>query len=393
MAASSAAQPWLALDSRWGVFIAALWLAASAVRLTRLAVHAGHLRGLWKTAVPIESGALSATLTARRMEVCAAPMLDRPCAIGFFWPRILIPEELLSRLKPAELEQIVLHEAAHLCRRDDWSNLLQQIALVLFPLNPALAWIQRRLEREREMACDEAVVRRTRTPRAYAACLASLAEHRLELRRAQALSLGAWRCRPELARRVYSLLREQRTIHPFAARALVGAVCGLLLAAAIGLERCPRLVAFVAASSQQKSFVAAPALAQTNSHAAPVQIDRAAVSRRVAPRQTVATEIASREVAERAPFVAARHDSDAASTQPKMVLTDWEEQTAQDQASEPANPPVERRAVVRFFLTVYSADSPAAPAAGSSPASAPPDKKFLRPALRLPFDGWLVFEL
>ena len=255
-----AAGPWLQLDSRWGFAIAAIWLAASAFRAAELVFHSLRLRKLWRGATPVEMDgslrALLAALPGRRIEICTTPDLDRPSVIGFFAPRILIPEWLYSRLTPGELEQVVLHEAEHLRRRDDWTNLLQKLCLVLFPLNPALVWMERRLCREREMACDEGVVERTKAPRTYAACLTALAERGLErrelqrrefLRRAQALSLGAFERRPELVSRVDSILRRRKTLHPLAAGALVGIVgCGLVIGA-VELSRSPQLVAFVAA--------------------------------------------------------------------------------------------------------------------------------------------------
>jgi beta-lactamase regulating signal transducer with metallopeptidase domain len=64
---------------------------------------------------------------------------------GFLHPRILIPPALLERLTSPELQQVVLHEMEHLRRRDDWTNLLQKMGLVLFPLNPVLLWVERRL--------------------------------------------------------------------------------------------------------------------------------------------------------------------------------------------------------------------------------------------------------
>ena len=250
----------LQLDSRWGFAIAAFWLAASAFRAAELVFHSLRLRKLWRGATPVEMDgslrSLLAALPARRIEICTTPDLDRPSVIGFFAPRILIPEWLYSRLTPGELEQVVLHEAEHLRRRDDWTNLLQKLSLVLFPLNPALAWMERRLCREREMACDEGVVERTQAPRTYAACLTALAERGLErrelqrrefLRRAQALSLGAFERRPELVSRVDSILRRRKALHPLAAGALVGIVgCGLVIGA-VELSRSPQLVAFVAA--------------------------------------------------------------------------------------------------------------------------------------------------
>jgi len=258
--AEAAAKPLLHLDIRWAFIIAATWLAASAIRAGDLALHALRVRRLWKAASPVEievgaaSGVrevLAASSGARRIEICTTRDLDCPSVIGFFAPRILIPEWLFSRLTPGELEQVVLHETEHLRRRDDWTNLLQKLSLVLFPLNPALAWMERRLCREREMACDEGVVRRTHAPRAYAACLTTLAERGLQqrelLRRAHALSLGAFTRRPELVHRVHSILRRKQALNPLAAAALVGVVGFGLVAGAVELSHSPQLVAFVAA--------------------------------------------------------------------------------------------------------------------------------------------------
>jgi beta-lactamase regulating signal transducer with metallopeptidase domain len=249
-AVGSAAKPWFQLSSYCGLGIAALWLAASLFRAVEFALHTLRLRRLWRSARPIENEPLAASLNAaigwrKPVAICTTRQLDRPSVIGFFAPRILIPEWLLGRLTAEELQQVVLHEAEHLRRRDDWSNLLQKFSLVLFPLNPALAWMERRLCREREMACDEGVVRRTQAPRAYAACLTSLAERSMA-RRAEALSLGAFGRRSELVRRVHSVLRRQNTLHPVAARALVSVMGCSLLVASVELARCPQTVEFAA---------------------------------------------------------------------------------------------------------------------------------------------------
>jgi beta-lactamase regulating signal transducer with metallopeptidase domain len=274
--AAGGAGPWLELDSRWGFAIAALWLAGSAFRAVELAFHSLRLRRLWRGATPVEAEGNFRTMLAaaspvrppaRPIEICTTRDLDRPSVIGFFAPRILIPEWLFSRLTPGELEQVVLHEAEHLHRRDDWTNLLQKLFLVVFPLNPALAWMERRLCREREMACDEGVVRRTQAPRAYAACLTALAERSLQQRelqrRAQALSLGAFERRPELVHRVHSILRRKQALHPLAAGALVSVLgCGLVVGS-VELARSPQLVAFVAASEPDaKTALLAPPQAQ-----------------------------------------------------------------------------------------------------------------------------------
>ena len=246
--AGSAAAPLLQLDARWVLAIAALWAASSAVRAANLALHSFRLRRLWKAAQPVQvTAALVDALKdmrGGRVGICTTESLDRPSVIGFLAPRILIPAWLMARLTQGELEQIVLHEAEHLRRRDDWTNLAQKLALVVFPLNPALVWMEHRLRREREMACDEGVVRITNAPRAYAACLASLAERGLE-RQAEALSLGAWHRRPELVHRVHCILRRKHSLSKGAAVALLGTVGCALIAGSMEMARCPQLVAFV----------------------------------------------------------------------------------------------------------------------------------------------------
>ncbi|HEY2469932.1 MAG TPA: M56 family metallopeptidase [Terracidiphilus sp.] len=236
------------IDARWGLAIAGLWVAASAIRGANLLVHSFRLRRLWKTATPVavSENLLAALKNVRgeQVAICTTEKLDRPSVIGFFAPRILIPSWLIDRLTAGELEQIVLHEAEHLRRRDDWTNLVQKIVLVAFPLNPALAWMEHRLCGEREMACDEGVVRITNAPRAYAACLANLAERGME-RRAEALSLGAWHNRSELVHRVHGILLRKRRMSNGAAATLLAAVGCALLAVTVEMARAPELVAFV----------------------------------------------------------------------------------------------------------------------------------------------------
>ena len=242
--------PLLQVDLRWTLAIGGLWIVASIVRAVALGNQMVRLRRLWKGAMPIEGeGAIQTSLagvTPRSAQVCTTKELDKPAVIGFFAPRILIPEWLFARLTREELEHVILHESEHLRRHDDWMNLAQKVCLVVFPLNPALAWMDRRLASEREMACDEGVVRATKAPRAYAASLASLAERGLK-HKTEALALGAWQRRPELVERVHRILRRTPGLSPVATRALVGAMtCGLVFGS-IEFARCPQLVAFVPA--------------------------------------------------------------------------------------------------------------------------------------------------
>jgi beta-lactamase regulating signal transducer with metallopeptidase domain len=253
--------PLLYVDSRWSIALALLWAAVSFYRATDLTLHCIRLRKLWKSAEPILFDELTPSLRdipaiklrgRKPVQICTTEFLDKPSVIGFFAPRILIPAWLLPRLSPGELQQILLHESEHLRRADDWTNLLQKLSLMLFPLNPVLYWMERQLCIEREMACDEAVVRITRAPRAYAACLTSLAERGIQRRTTTGqgvLSLGVWQRRSELVLRVHGVLRYKPAIAGMASRAHYAALALALIFGSIELSRSPQLVSFVPASS------------------------------------------------------------------------------------------------------------------------------------------------
>jgi beta-lactamase regulating signal transducer with metallopeptidase domain len=238
------------LDVRWSYAIAVVWLAASLYRAGTLATSALRLRRIWKRATTVDAGAAASLMVDTRVEICTSEDVACPSVIGFFSPRILIPANLFGGLSQPELEHIVLHEMGHLRRRDDWINLLQKIGLVLFPLNPVLLWIERRLCLEREMACDDDVLRVTRAPKDYAKCLTDLAERRLG-QRVASLSLGAWERQSELSRRVYSILRRGDGMSRTQARVVLGALVIGLVGGAAEVSRCPRLVSFAPSKDVQ----------------------------------------------------------------------------------------------------------------------------------------------
>ena len=96
--------------------------------------------------------------------------------IGFRRPAIVVSPRLLERLTDEELDRVLVHEWAHVERGDHLVHAAQILLRVVAGCVPAVWWIGRQLDAERESACDEMVVRVTGSPRVYAACLARLAE-------------------------------------------------------------------------------------------------------------------------------------------------------------------------------------------------------------------------
>jgi len=243
--AANAPQTILHADIRWSFAIAGLWALMSTIRAAQLAYSMVRLRAIARRSVPVESAA--GVQGAGPVLLCTSDDVVQPSVIGFLTPRILIPTSLYPRLSSAELEQIVLHEREHLRRHDDWINLLQKLVLVLFPLNPVLFWVERRLCLERELACDDSVLAATNTPRSYATCLVHLAEERL-FGQQLPLALGAWGRKSELTRRVHHILEptRKRLTQPQAALTLALIGSGLVASAAV-LTHTPQLVTFGAA--------------------------------------------------------------------------------------------------------------------------------------------------
>ncbi len=234
----------------FSVALVGVWAMASLFRLFQLLISGAELWRTLRSARPLGAPAEVAALlreSPRRPELCSSELVNRPCVAGFLRPRLLLPADLLPGLKESELLQIALHELEHLRRGDDWVNLLQQVALVVLPLHPGMLWVNRRLALERELACDDAVLAATRAGKAYAACLAHVAEQSL-IRRGLTLAVGAlgsWRRRSELTARVERILRTpERTLSGVSLRVTTGLVLAVTVFAGGALGHSPTLVSF-----------------------------------------------------------------------------------------------------------------------------------------------------
>jgi hypothetical protein len=232
----------LQLASRWPSVLLAGWALVAALMLGRLAWSYGYVRWLQRTATPLGAAwqQRAARLTgSRRARVYASNETQVPIAIGLWRPAILIPDPLLDQLTQAELDHIVLHEWAHIRRRDQWTNCAHELAQALFFFHPAVWFIGRALRLEREIACDDSVVGATGAPVPYAGCLAKLVE--LNSCPPVSLSPGAAGDVRLLFRRVERLLHRQETPR-FSAVRFAAASALLVASAAFVAPRLPALV-------------------------------------------------------------------------------------------------------------------------------------------------------
>jgi len=230
--------------------LAIVWVMFSFVLLARLVAGYCVLRSLKSSATPASPdwqlcfSRLCATHGIRRQpQFLVSSHVSGPMSLGFFRPTIVIPRTLLETLSHSELEQIVLHELAHLHRRDDWSNLAQKLIEAVLPIQPAVYWLGYQMSLAREMACDDWVIAATGTPRPYAAALTKVAELS-QWQRAGVLAAGAAGNRSQLFRRVRQMLERKRNAAP----KLTVVPLASALAVVVGLTclsaRAPQLIAF-----------------------------------------------------------------------------------------------------------------------------------------------------
>jgi len=213
-------------------YVVATWALLAFCGVLRVVAGLVQVRKLRNACRPLELsslGAETAQLIAdfrkrRSVEMLVAERAHVPSAIGFFRPAIILPAWLVEEgasdefnhgelhqdeLNQDELKHVVLHELAHLRRYDDWTNLAQQMLKAILFFHPAVWWMERNLVLDREIACDDAVLAQTGSPRVYAQCLAQVAEKSF-LRRQLALAQAAVSRVRQLSRRVARILDANR---------------------------------------------------------------------------------------------------------------------------------------------------------------------------------------
>jgi len=153
------------------VLFLACWLIVSIVRMFLIARRIGALRAMKHRATPIEFDC-----DLPRGARALASEANAPSAVGFLHPAILLPSAGLDALDPKDARLIVLHEAAHLRRRDDLTGLVFLTCAAMFWFNPFVHHIGKKLSLECEIACDECVVEQTGDAARYATLLFEMAQ-------------------------------------------------------------------------------------------------------------------------------------------------------------------------------------------------------------------------
>ena len=228
----------------------AIWAAFSLLRMAQIVRSYRYLRGIKRRsqAVSVERRVnfdywVLACGIDRAVRLVVSNEIVSPMAVGFRKPAVIVPEPLLNDFTEKELDHVILHELAHIARRDDWTNLVARVIGALLPIHPVAVWVVKRIELDREIACDDWVVAATGEARPYAASLTRLFEL-CSARRRQLLATGMADRASHLGERIEALLRSSRDFAPRVSLASLALGAAILLGLVWMGAQAPHWIAF-----------------------------------------------------------------------------------------------------------------------------------------------------
>lgn len=227
--------------------LALAWLSGFAVRVLRIVKSAQLLRelvdrstpGLGSPALEKLGRSIARELRLRQdVEFRVSADCTNPAVVGIRRVSVILPRSLVADGPREALRPVLIHELAHVARRDHIALWAQQIAAAVLWFHPLIHVLNRQLSQAREEICDNHVLARI-DPVAYGRTLLGVAE--LHSARPLRASLGLLGDRWSLEERVAQLLDRRRSTATRARRAVSMASGAVALAAAgaLGIWRSP----------------------------------------------------------------------------------------------------------------------------------------------------------
>ena len=152
-----------------------VWIAGALWRATGFALDAAAMAKLRRESVRLSGAKFGLPANT---DIRLHAFLSSPIAAGLFRPAIILPAAIFEE-NGAALRGAVAHELAHVERGDLITNCIEAAVLCLFWWNPSLHMIRNAVAENREMACDDWAVIKTKNVGEYASALVSCAERAL----------------------------------------------------------------------------------------------------------------------------------------------------------------------------------------------------------------------
>ncbi len=194
------------------------WLAGTAYQLVRLGLAWCGMVHMRRRLRPLTPERMTPLLHDLRAQLGGKPLPEirvsvralTPFSCGILRPLVVLPAWMENRVDRAMLRDVLIHELAHLERRDPAVVLSQRLAQALYWPHPLLYRLNRVLDEAREDLCDNHVLAQ-REATDYSRTLLELTP-RLPVHSATVLATGLVTPRRKLEQRISALLDERRNV-------------------------------------------------------------------------------------------------------------------------------------------------------------------------------------
>ncbi|NIM50910.1 MAG: hypothetical protein GTN78_24240 [Gemmatimonadales bacterium] len=170
------------LDFPWYVWVVAIWALGAVGLVAVVILGIVRVARLGATAAPVTGGHLARCARqlvgrfniGRPVRFLTSRVSPVPMTWGVVHPTVLLPREAEDWTED-RLRAVLLHELAHVKRNDYLTQLIARFACAIYWFNPLVWLATHRLRIERELACDDAVLRAGSKASAYAGHLLEIA--------------------------------------------------------------------------------------------------------------------------------------------------------------------------------------------------------------------------
>ena len=208
-------------------WLSVCWLTGVVLLCLRLAVMSVRLRSIGRQCEMVSEGRLFDILqTCRETLGCTQPVTllvkeewTMPMTWGMLRASILLPREA-EQWSDEEIRVALLHELAHVSRRDCLLQLFVQLTCAVYWLNPLIWFASRCVHFERERACDDIVLQNGTRASDYADQLLQVVSRFQAGRRLRYLAVSM-ASRSGFAERLQAILLETQDRRPVRVRTMV----------------------------------------------------------------------------------------------------------------------------------------------------------------------------
>lgn len=165
----------------WVVLIYAAGLMVQSAKLLNDFYNIRRLRLKEVSAVPSSLQAqflciINKTGIRKKVSIGISKNVFVPMVLGHIKPAILLPVSAVTNLDADQIEAILIHELAHICRNDYLINVIKVFVETMLFFNPFVGMVGKMMDIERENACDDFVLKHISNPVIYMETLLQIQE-------------------------------------------------------------------------------------------------------------------------------------------------------------------------------------------------------------------------